>query len=82
MHHFGGVFTRLVSWRSRDIGGPTGRSLARAARDFFEDFDVIAPENPKFSLVPMADGRHRTVMGIFLASLEPNPCPILNMKYS
>ena len=24
--------------------------MARAARDFFKDFDVLAPENPKFSL--------------------------------
>jgi hypothetical protein len=32
---------------------------ARSAR-FFKDFDVFAPENPKFSLVLMA---HGTVMG-------------------
>ena len=58
-------------------------SLARAARDFLKDFDVIAPEDPIFSLVPMAHGRHGTVMGIFLAPPEPNPCPYsYNDRYS
>jgi hypothetical protein len=47
---------------------------ARSAR-FFKDFDVIAPKNPKISLVPIAHGHHGTVMGIFLAPPEPNPCP-------
>jgi hypothetical protein len=28
-------------------------SLARAARDFFKDFGIQAPENPKFSLACM-----------------------------
>ena len=55
--HFGGFITFCVSWRNHDIGGRTGRTrggLARAARDFFKGFDVFAPENPNFSLVPMA----------------------------
>ena len=33
-----------------------GRSMARAARDFFNDFDVLAPEISKFLLTPGVEG--------------------------
>ena len=50
VRHFGEVFT-FPGIRGRiSVLGAIGRSMARAARDFFKDFDVLAPEISKFLL--------------------------------
>ena len=48
-----------------------GRSMARAARDFFNDFDVLAPEISKFLLTPGVEGggwlRATAIVGTIVA---------------
>ena len=50
VRHFGGVFIFSVLRGRISILRVVGWSLARAARDFFKDFDVLAPEISKFLL--------------------------------
>jgi len=47
VRHFGGVFTFLVVKRQISMFDGHWSSLARAQRDFFKDFDVLAPKIPK-----------------------------------